>query len=107
MTVQVDSVLGEVRQLIALAKEAAARAGQAPDVTDLQQVLDNVTEIRENQVEAMVDRIENYLSLVKVIATAVGATLLCVAAVSIVSSILLVCCSYSMFDLSKFSCQCV
>jgi hypothetical protein len=89
---QLDSILGEVRQLVSLAKEAALKAGQEPDVGELEKVLTDVENIRNNEVETMKTSIDQYLAVLKMVGTVVGAVLLVVAALSVVSSILLVRC---------------
>jgi hypothetical protein len=89
---QLDSILGEVRQLVSLAKEAALKAGQEPDVGELEKVLTDVENIRNNEVETTKTTIDQYLAVLKMVGMVVGAVLLVVAALSVVSSILLVCC---------------
>ena len=89
---QVDEILAELGQLLALAKRAAEASGEDANLSSLQDILTSAQEIRLGKVEDARRDVKEYTDLVKSIGLAVGAGLLAVSLVGLAGAALLVRC---------------
>jgi hypothetical protein len=87
---QFDVILGHLRQLLDDGTRAAALAGQTPDFSDLQRILTTLEGVRNDEMTDLSTQLETLFTLIKNIATGIGAGLLAIAILACIGALLLV-----------------